>query len=120
MTCDVGSAGEVQHRFGDVFVGRPQGFALCYALVRLAIVALYARTWAHARDGQALALRNTIGFGIGALLWLASIAVPHPWVFLMWGAAVLIDFAVPLNRRARADSMRNPPTSYTWPNAMAS
>lgn len=94
---------------GDVFVGRPQGFALCYALVRLAIVALYARTWAHARDGQALALRNTIGFGIGALLWLASIAVPHPWVFLMWGAAVLIDFAVPLNRRARADSMRNPP-----------
>lgn len=94
---------------GDVFAGRPAAFATCYALVRLFLVALYARAWIQGHGGQSLARRNTLGFGLGAALWITAIFVPWPWIFLVWAAAALVDFAVPLNRRARAESLRYPP-----------
>ncbi|MEZ4435288.1 MAG: low temperature requirement protein A [bacterium] len=94
---------------GDVFAGRPAAFATCYALVRLFLVALYARAWLQGHGGQSLARRNTLGFGLGAALWITAIFVPWPWIFLVWAAAALVDFAVPLNRRARAESLRYPP-----------
>jgi len=94
---------------GGVFEGRPDGFALCYAVVRWFLVALYIRMWRQGDGGQKLARRNMIGFAIGAAMWSASVFVPAPWSYLLWALALLIDFAVPLNRRSRQLSMRHPP-----------
>lgn len=94
---------------GDVFEGHPDGFALCYAIVRWLLVAMYVRMWRHGKGGTQLARRNALGFAVGAVLWTLSVVVPEPWNYLMWGAALLIDFAVPLNRRSRQVSLRFPP-----------
>lgn len=94
---------------GDVFDDKPDGFALCYAIVRLFLVAMYVRMWLHGEGGQNLARRNALGFGVGAVLWTVSVAVPEPWNYLLWGLALSIDFAVPLNRRSRQLSLRFPP-----------
>ncbi len=94
---------------GGVWQGEPDGFALCYAIVRLFLVAMYTRMWRHGEGGAALARRNAIGFAVGASLWTISVFVPQPWSYLLWGAALMVDFAVPLNRRSRQVSLRHPP-----------
>lgn len=94
---------------GDVFEGRPQNFAIAYGAVRLLLAGLYLRTWLHAEGGKHLARRNALGFGLGALLWCGSVLAPEPWIYILWGIALVIDFAVPLNRRSRMLSLRFPP-----------
>lgn len=94
---------------GDVFAGDAQMFAVCLSAVRLTLVALYARTWMHTESGRALARRNTIGFGLGTVCWVASIWTPYPWVFVVWGVGLIADFAVALNAKARAEALHNPP-----------
>lgn len=94
---------------GDVFEGRPDGFALAYAVVRWLLVALYVRMWLHGSGGRFLARRNALGFGVGAIMWTISVFVPQPWNYLMWGLGLLIDFAVPMNRRSRQLALRFPP-----------
>ncbi|MCA9540552.1 MAG: low temperature requirement protein A, partial [Myxococcales bacterium] len=93
----------------EVFEGRPVPFAISYAFVRLTIVGLYLRTYLQTPEGRRMTRRNLLGFGGSALLWLAAIFVAAPWVYLLWGVALVIDFGVPLNRQSRAVTMEFPP-----------
>jgi low temperature requirement protein LtrA len=66
------------------------GFAAAYAVMRLILVARYVR--AASRGGpRTLARDHVVGFGVAAILWLASSLAPAPWRYALWMVALGID-----------------------------
>ncbi len=84
-----------------VFEGAPEKFVGAYVLVRLLLVAMYARTWVQDEESRGLTRRYAVGFGAGALVWAVSLFVPWPWFYLVWAAAMGIDLVVPFSRGIR-------------------
>lgn len=70
-------------------------FVLGYVLIRLALVAGYARAWRHVPDARPTARLYLIGHSLGAGIWLASLAVAAPGRYWLWGVGVLADVAWP-------------------------
>ena len=70
------------------------GFAAAYGVVRLLLVAQYARA-RHVRGAGPLATRYALGHGVAALIWLASALVPAPPRFIAWAVAFVIDLGTP-------------------------
>jgi low temperature requirement protein LtrA len=75
-------------RFG-IFVG-------CQLLLRASLILQYRRAYRHIEHARPIARLYLIGAGVGALLWTASLFVPRPLTFALWGAAVLVEALVPL------------------------
>lgn len=71
------------------------GFAAAYAVMRLLLVAQYVRA-RRVPESRQLTTAYIKGFGLAALLWLASAVVPAPARFWLWGVALVIDVATPL------------------------
>src|SRR5204863_9809614 len=61
-----------------VFQGANAGFPLAYVGVRLVLLVLYARASRHVPEARALTRTFLTAFGAGILIWLASLAAPHP------------------------------------------
>jgi len=80
----------------EVFDGAKTGFPVAYVGVRLVLVALYARASRHVPEARALTRTFLAAFGAGILIWLASLAVPQPWNYVMWGAALVIEVLIPI------------------------
>jgi low temperature requirement protein LtrA len=80
----------------DAFHGGSAGFALAYVAVRLALIALYARAWRYVDEGRRLARLFFCSFSGAVALWLASLAVPEPWRYLLWIAALAVELGTPL------------------------
>ncbi|OWY66639.1 low temperature requirement protein A [cyanobacterium TDX16] len=72
------------------------GFALAYAASRFVLVVEYARAAKHIPVARPLASYYAKGFAIAAGLWFISAFIPVPWRFVLWGIAMIIDFATPL------------------------
>ena len=70
--------------------------AWSYVGVRVILLSLYARAYRHEPRARPLCGRYLVGFGIGAGLWLVSVAVPVPARYWLWGAALLVELATPL------------------------
>ncbi len=70
------------------------GFVAAYAVVRLVLVAQYARA-RQVRRARAIATHYAAGHGAAAVLWLLSAVVPVPARFLIWAAALAIDLGTP-------------------------
>jgi low temperature requirement protein LtrA len=73
------------------------GFAFSYTLVRAVLVVQYVRAAWHYPASKELALRYARGFGVAAVIWLASGVVPVPGRYVLWVVAVVIDFGTPLS-----------------------
>ncbi|WP_232049944.1 low temperature requirement protein A [Actinoplanes sp. OR16] len=75
----------------------PEGrwFAIGYVIIRLALIAGYARAWRHVPDARSTARLYLIGHSLGAAVWLASLAVPEPGRYWLWGVGVLADVVWP-------------------------
>lgn len=73
-------------------------FALLFGVARLATALLYLELPRRRPEARQPALAYAVGYGMGALLWLASAAVPEPWRFLLWVAAVLLDLVTARTR----------------------
>jgi low temperature requirement protein LtrA len=71
-------------------------FAASYFAGRLVLVALYARAWRHVQDARGTVGVYLVAMSIVAALWAASVLVPSPSRFGLWGLAVVIDVAAPL------------------------
>jgi low temperature requirement protein LtrA len=71
-------------------------FALVYAALRLLLVALYAYAAWSVPAARDLALRHVVGFGAGAAIWLASLAVPLPARFVVWAIGLAVEIAAPI------------------------
>ena len=71
------------------------GFALSYAAIRIILVLEYVRTDISKSFSSATPLirRYSIGFLCGAIVWIISAFIPPPYRFLLWGIALVIDFA---------------------------
>jgi len=70
-------------------------FAAGYAGARLVLLALYWRVYRHVSETRPLVSGYLIGFGAAAVVWLASVFVPDPARFAVWGVALAIDLATP-------------------------
>ncbi len=70
-------------------------FAVGYASARLVLLALYYRVYRHVAETRSLVSGYLIGFGAAAVVWTASVLVPDPARFYVWGVALAIDLATP-------------------------
>ncbi|PWT79605.1 MAG: low temperature requirement protein A [Blastocatellia bacterium] len=70
------------------------GFAAAYGVMRLILVAQYARARAVPR-ARGLATRYLTGHGCAALMWLGSALVPPPVRFIIWIGAFALDLGTP-------------------------
>lgn len=72
------------------------GFALSYIAFRVVLICQYLHAGYHVPQARALTSWYAIGFTGSIVLWVASIFVPLPWRFVLWGLGLIIDFATPL------------------------
>lgn len=77
------------------------GFALSYFVIRTLLLAMYLRV--HQQGGKHKPVTSLFltGFSIGAAFWLASLFVPAPYKFGLWGAGLAIEIITPWIGRKR-------------------
>jgi low temperature requirement protein LtrA len=82
-------------QFGAASHGDPRGIILAFVVFHAIVVALFLRTTRLYPGRQAFAIRYASGFGLAAVIWLVSLALPEeirPWV---WVAALAVDLVTP-------------------------
>jgi low temperature requirement protein LtrA len=80
----------------DVAHGRSSGFVLAYAVLRSLMVGLYLRSYIHVPEARPLIVRYAAGYSVGIAVWLASLAVDEPARYVVWGVALMFEYAVPI------------------------
>jgi low temperature requirement protein LtrA len=87
----------------DAAHGDSTGFVVAYAVLRSLMVALYVRSYRHVAAARPLIVRYAAGYSLGIALWLASLAVPAPARYVIWGVALAWEYSLPtLFRRFHA------------------
>jgi low temperature requirement protein LtrA/signal transduction histidine kinase len=71
-----------------------RGFALSYIAMRVLLIAVFLRAGWHIKLARPLAIRVAQSFGLSALLWLLSTAVPAPARFFIWMVALSIEIGM--------------------------
>jgi low temperature requirement protein LtrA len=74
---------------------RAVAFATAYGVFRLILAVRYAMAAHYVREVRPECARESIGFGVAGIIWIASAAVPEPWRFWMWGAGFAVDLLTP-------------------------
>jgi low temperature requirement protein LtrA len=87
-------------------------FALAYFAVRAILVLLYVRAHRAIADARPLIGRYVAGFGLAALVWLASAFVPPPYRFGLWALGLALEFYVPLSAGSRRLQYLLPPDGH--------
>ena len=75
--------------------GDPRGFILAFVVFHAIVVALFLRAARLYSGRHAFSIRYASGFGLAAVIWLVSLALPEemrPWV---WVVALAIDLVTP-------------------------
>lgn len=67
-----------------------------YLLGRLVLVGLYARAWRHVPAARPTISVYLVGMSVVAALWAVALLLDKPATFWVWGAAALVDVAVPV------------------------
>ncbi|MGI9598335.1 MAG: low temperature requirement protein A [Acidimicrobiales bacterium] len=70
--------------------------ALAYVGARLPLLAMYWRVGRSIPSSRAISEHFLRFFGLGAGLWLVSIAVPGRARLVVWAAALVVEFAAPV------------------------
>ena len=79
----------------DVAHGESAGFASAYVAIRVLTVVLNLRAYRHVPLARPLVGRYVVAFSFSVALWTASLAIPEPWRFVMWGIGLALDLGVP-------------------------
>ena len=79
----------------DALHGGSARFALAFVAVHGIVLLLNARARRHAAAARPLLNLYLTAFSIGASLWLASVLVPEPARYLLWGVALVIELSAP-------------------------
>ena len=79
----------------DVAHGESTGFALAYVTIRVLTIVLNLRAYRHVPLARPLVGRYVVAFSFSVALWTASLAVPEPWRFVLWGIGLAVDLGVP-------------------------
>jgi low temperature requirement protein LtrA len=79
----------------DVAHGDGLGFALAYIALRSLTVGLYVRAYRHVPEARPLIVRYAGGYSLGAALWVVSLALEAPERYVLWGAGLAWEYALP-------------------------
>lgn len=71
-------------------------FTLAYVVTRLMLVLMYWRAARHHPESKALSHGYMVGFGLGALIWSASLFLPFEIHWVGWGIGLLVELATPV------------------------
>ena len=71
-------------------------FALAYVAVRLVLLLMYVRARQHVPEMRTAINLYLLGFGAGALCWVASAFVTGPARELLWFAGLALEFGTPI------------------------
>jgi len=74
---------------------RAAAFAVAYGAFRLILATRYAIAAHYVREARRECTRQSIGFALAAVIWIASAAVPPRWRFWMWGVGFGVDLLTP-------------------------
>jgi low temperature requirement protein LtrA len=74
---------------------RAPALAAAYGGFRLVLALRYALAARSVREARRECTRQSLGFALAGIVWVASAAVPAPWRFWMWGAGFAIDLLTP-------------------------
>lgn len=88
------------------------GFGAAYAGIRVALVMQYLRVRAVAETRE-LTTRYAAGFGLAAIIWIASAFLNAPARYRAWGLALAIDLSTPWI--AAKHGARFPPDAAHYP-----
>ena len=72
------------------------GFALSFAAYQLVLTWLWWRTGVYDPNHRPLSQPYSLAFLISTLLFVASVFVPVPWRFYLWGGALLLSLLIPV------------------------
>jgi low temperature requirement protein LtrA/predicted GNAT family acetyltransferase len=72
-----------------------KAFAFAYATSRVLLLVMYLRAHKHVEVTRALVSGYLKGFGLAAIVWMASAVVPEDARFVLWAVALFIDLATP-------------------------
>ncbi len=70
-------------------------FAVAFVMSRLVLLTMYTRAYRHVPGTRQLVAGYLRGFALGGAFWVASIWVPDPTRFVLWGIGLAIDFVTP-------------------------
>jgi low temperature requirement protein LtrA len=79
----------------DALHGGSARFALTFVAVRGIVLVLNARARRHAAPARPLLNLFLVAFSTGAALWLASVFVPEPARYVLWGVALVVELSAP-------------------------
>jgi low temperature requirement protein LtrA len=71
-------------------------FAGCQVVLRIVLLLQYVRAYRHVPNSRPIVGLYIAGTTGGALLWTASLALPVPYCFVLWGVAIAGEAIVPL------------------------
>ena len=80
-------------------------FALSYIAFRAVLICQYLHAGYHVPQARHLTNWYAVGFTISLTFWLASVFVPLPWRFALWGIGLIIDFGTPLTAGQRVQKV---------------
>ena len=63
-------------------------FAVGYTISRLTLLVMYWRARIHVPETRDLVSGYLVGFGLGALIWVASVFTPEPGRYVLWAVAL--------------------------------
>lgn len=78
--------------FGPLYVQ----FTLAYVVIRLLLVIMYLRAMRSHPESRSLSWGYVTGFGLGALIWLASLLLPANLHWVGWLVGIAVELSVPL------------------------
>src|SRR5205814_1198086 len=78
------------------FEGHANGFIVTYTVLRADLIAVYAWAWRSDRALRGLVSPHFVGFSLGGIVWLSSLAVASPGRYIAWGMSIGIDLATGL------------------------
>jgi low temperature requirement protein LtrA len=75
-------------------------FIVCYVLVRLVLITLYARSAYYIPLARSFCLQFIVGLGSSCALLLISMLFPPPYRYAIWAVAIVLELVTPyLNLR---------------------
>ena len=93
----------------DVVHGESTGFVVAYVILRSLLVVLYLRAYVHVPETRPLIGRYAWQYSIAIGIWIASLALPSPGRYVLWGVALAWELSIPpLARRLWAAIPRSP------------
>ena len=76
--------------------GGQNSFAVAYVCVRTILLVLYVRVYRDVEVARPVAGWFILTFGIAIGCWVASLAVPVPWKYVLWGTALALEYGAPV------------------------